>query len=51
MEDRWLPVNGTGDYLGIKRNTVYKRISEKGMRSITIGRLWKFNKDEVNEWV
>ena len=50
MEDRWLSVDEIGDYLGIKRDTVYKWISEKGMPAHKIGRLWKFKKDEVDEW-
>ena len=48
MEDRWLSVDEIGDYLGIKRDTVYKWISEKGMPAHKIGRLWKFKKDEVD---
>lgn len=51
MEDRWLSVDEIGDYLGIKRDTVYKWISEKQMPAHKIGRLWKFKKDEVDEWV
>ena len=51
MEDRWLSVDEIGDYLGIKRDTVYKWISEKGMPAHKIGRLWKFKKDEVDQWV
>jgi len=51
MEDRWLSVDEIGDYLGIKRDTVYKSISEKGMPAHKIGRLWKFKKDEVDIWV
>jgi excisionase family DNA binding protein len=51
MEDRWLSVDEIGDYLGIKRDTVYKWISEKGMPAHKIGRLWKFKKDEVDRWV
>ncbi len=39
MEDRWLSVDEIGDYLGIKRDTVYKWISEKGMPAHKIGRL------------
>ena len=39
-----------GDFLGIKRDTVCKRISEKGMPAHKIGRLWKFKQDEVDEW-
>jgi excisionase family DNA binding protein len=45
MEDRWLSVDEIGDYLGIKRDTVYKWISEKGMPAHKVGRLWKFKKD------
>ena len=40
-----------GDYIGIKRDTVYKWISEKGMPAHKLGRLWKFKKDEVDTWV
>lgn len=51
MEDRWLSVDEIGEYLGVKRDTIYKWISEKGMPAQKIGRLWKFKKDEVDEWV
>ncbi|MEE9368279.1 MAG: helix-turn-helix domain-containing protein [Pontiella sp.] len=51
MEDRWLSVDEIGDYLGIKRDTVYKWISEKDMPAHKIGRLWKFRKEEVDAWV
>ena len=51
LEDRWLSVDEIGEYLGIKRDTVYKWISEKGMPAHKIGRLWKFKKDEVDTWV
>ena len=51
MEDRWLSVDEIGEYLGVKRDTVYKWISEKGMPANKIGRLWKFKKDEIDTWV
>jgi excisionase family DNA binding protein len=51
MEDRWLSVDEIADHLGIKRDTVYKWISERNMPGHKIGRLWKFNKMEVDEWV
>jgi len=44
MEDRWLSVDEIGVYLGVKRDTVYKWISEKAMPAHKIGRLWKFKK-------
>jgi excisionase family DNA binding protein len=51
MEDRWLSVDEIAAYLGIKRDTVYRWISEKRMPAHRLGRLWKFRSEEVDEWV
>ncbi len=51
MEDRWLSVDEIADHLGVKRDTVYKWISERQMPGHKIGRLWKFDKKEVDRWV
>ena len=51
MEDRWFSVDEIAAYLGIKRDTVYKWIAEKKMPGHRMGRLWKFRKEEVDEWV
>jgi excisionase family DNA binding protein len=51
MDDRWLSVDEIGVHLGVKRDTVYKFINEKGMPAHKVGKLWKFKKDEVDEWV
>ena len=51
MNDRWLSVEEISAYLGIKRETLYKWLAEKEMPAHKVGRLWKFRKDEVDEWV
>lgn len=51
MNDRWLSVDEIGEYLGVKRDTVYKWINDKGMPAHKIGRLWKFKKEDVDNWV
>lgn len=51
MNDRWLSVVEIADHLGIKRDTVYTWISDKKMPAHRMGRLWKFLKDEVDDWV
>jgi len=50
MEDRWLSVDEIAVHLGIKRDTVY-RCDKHAMPAHRMGRLWKFKKDEVDEWV
>ena len=51
MNDRWLSVEEIAAYLGIKRETLYKWLAEKNMPAHKVGRLWKFRKDEIDEWV
>ena len=51
IEDRWLSVAEIAAHLGGKRDTVYKRIERKAMPAHKVGRLWKFRKDEVDQWV
>lgn len=50
-EDRWLSLEEIAAYLGIKRDTVYKWISRRKMPAHKIGSLWKFKRDEVDQWV
>lgn len=51
MNDKWLSVDEIGEYLGVKRDTIYKWISEKRMPAHKIGRLWKFKISQVDAWV
>ena len=51
MEDRVLSVEDVRLYLGVNRDTVYKWVNEKGLSALKIGRLWKFRKADVDEWV
>jgi len=51
MESRWLSVDEIAAYLGIKPDTVYKWIERRSMPAHKLGRLWKFQATEVDEWV
>lgn len=51
MKDRWLSIDEIETYLGIKRDIVSQVDQRKNMPAHKIGRLWKFKKDEINEWV
>jgi excisionase family DNA binding protein len=51
MEEKLLSVDNICEYLGIGRDTIYKWIADKGLPAYRLGRLWKFKKNEVDEWV
>ncbi len=51
MAERWLSVEEIADYLGVKRDTLYKWITRRALPAHKAGRLWKFQRDEVDRWV
>ncbi|PPG06591.1 MULTISPECIES: helix-turn-helix domain-containing protein [Bacteria] len=51
MAEPWLSADDIANHLGITKDTVYAWIADKGMPAHKIGRLWKFQVSEVDEWV
>ena len=51
MTDRWLSVEEITEHLGVSKDTVYAWISKRNMPAHKVGRLWKFQKAEVDAWV
>jgi excisionase family DNA binding protein len=51
VNDRWLSVEEIAGYLGVKKETIYKWLSQKRIPAHKLGRLWKFKKDEIDKWV
>lgn len=50
--DNYIGIDEAADYLGIKTGTLRKWIrEEKGVPAHKIGKLWKFKKSELDEWV
>ena len=50
-ETRWISVAEVADHLGVGRDTVYRWIESRGMPAHRVGRFWKFQLSEVDEWV
>ena len=40
-KDRWYSIEKVVEYLGVKRDTLYKWIAHKQMLAHKVGRLWK----------
>ncbi|HEX2957806.1 MAG TPA: helix-turn-helix domain-containing protein [Chitinispirillaceae bacterium] len=50
-EDRWLSITEICKHLGVSNDTVYKWIEKHNMPAHRMGRLWKFKKKDVDNWV
>ena len=52
IDDKWYSAKEIAKYLGIKQDTLYKWIDRgKGVPAHKVGKLWKFKKYEVDDWV
>jgi len=47
----WVPLEDIALHLGVSQDTVHRWIRSREMPAHKVGRLWKFQISEVNEWV
>lgn len=51
MSEAWLSAEEISSHLGVTKDTVYLWITERHLPAHRVGRLWKFQASEVDEWV
>ena len=51
MSERWVSVQDVADHLGVNKDTIYKWIDSRGLPAHKLGRLWKFQLGEIDEWI
>jgi excisionase family DNA binding protein len=51
MKNKWLSVDEAAEYLGVKRDTIYRWIKNHNLPTYKVGRLWKFKAEELDAWV
>jgi excisionase family DNA binding protein len=51
MTDRWLSVEDIAEHLGVSKDTIYAWITKRQMPAHKVGRLWKFQRVEIDAWV
>lgn len=47
----WVTAHDVAKHLGVVKDTIYRWRENKGLPAHKIGRLWKFQLSEVDEWV
>lgn len=48
---RWLSVEQVAEYLGISKETVYRWLEKGTVPAHRVGKLWRFETNEIDEWV
>jgi len=51
MAERWLSVDEIAEHLGVKKDTIYKWVQTKDIPYHKVGRLLKFQINEIDQWV
>lgn len=47
----WLSVNDISKHLGISKETIYRWLEEQKIPAHRVGKLWKFQTLEIDNWV
>ena len=51
-DDKWIGIEEAANYLGVNKDTIRNWIKrDNGIPAHKIGKLWKFKKSELDQWV
>ena len=51
LDDKWIGIEEAANFLGVTKDTIRNWIKKNTIPAHKIGKLWKFRKSELNEWV
>lgn len=49
--EKWLSIKEIAAHLGVSRDTVLNWIAKKNLPAHKVGKLWKFQVSEVDNWI
>ena len=49
--DKWLTLDELAKYLKLSRTKLYRMAQEGGIPASKIGAQWRFNREEIDDWV
>ena len=49
--EKWVTLKEVQEHLGVGRETILQWIVKRNMPAYKVGRLWKFQFSEVDEWI
>jgi excisionase family DNA binding protein len=50
-QDKWLTIDELAEYLKLGRTKLYRMAQEGGIPASKVGSQWRFDRDEIDEWM
>lgn len=51
FEENWIGISEAAEHLGVTKDSIRNWIKKTDIPAHKIGKLWKFKKSELDEWV
>lgn len=51
VNENWISITEAAEHLGVTKDSIRKWIKRTDIPAHKIGKLWKFKKSELDEWV
>lgn len=51
IEDGWMGIDSASQYLDVNKDTIRNWIKKTDIPAHRVGKLWKFKKLELDEWI
>lgn len=51
VNENWISITEAAEHLGVAKDSIRKWIKKTDVPAHKIGKLWKFKKSELDEWV
>lgn len=49
--DNWIGIDEAAEYMGVTKDSIRNWIKKTDIPAHKIGKLWKFKKSELDEWI
>jgi excisionase family DNA binding protein len=51
VNSRLMSVDELANYLGLRKQTIYNWLHQKKITGIKIGKVWRFERNEIERWI
>lgn len=49
--DRWMTLKEVAEYLNVSKDSIYRLAQKREIPASKLGNLWRFRKEEIDDWM